>query len=337
MEENKVNDSQQIAFLKDKSIEAFLLSIEIFNKPTIRYRLEGCVYLLCNAWELLLKTKLLTDNKRIYFADKPNRTLSLQDCIKEVFTNEKDPIRQNLSVVIALRNTSTHFILPEYEFTYIPFLSFCVKAYADKLYEFANIRITDYIKTDFLSLFVPNLQPNKTEMISKYGINLVELFEKRKTELQSYFDCEEGASIAYNVTVNFARVSNKSKADVSFYASNNPKDQNVMYIDRPVDANKTHAYTHHQIAKEIDKIIKREAINFTPIKTPIPNEKYPNPPVFTTACLDVLIKRFDLKNNPEFVIKIQTGKSSICKYSKRLIDWLIAKIMEDPEIVIKSK
>ena len=332
MEENK-----QIEFLKDKSIEAFLLSIEVFNKSTIRYRLEGCVYLLCNAWELLLKAKLLMENKQIFFADKPNRTFSLQDCIKEVFTNEKDPIRQNLSVIISLRNTSTHFVLPEYEFAYIPFLSFCVKAYTDKLYEFVNIRITDYIKTDFLSLFVPNLQPNKTEMISKYGINLFDLFEKRKTELQSYFDCEEGASIAYNVTINFARINNKSKADIMFYSSNNLKDQNVMYIDRPVDANKTHAYTHHQIAKEIDKIIKREGINFTPIKVPIPTEKHPTPPIFTTACLDALIKRFDLKNNSDYVIKIETGKSSIYKYSKNLIDWVIAKIMEDSEIVIKSR
>ena len=39
------DDKQQIDFLKDKSIEAFLLSIEVFNKPTIKYRLEGCVYL----------------------------------------------------------------------------------------------------------------------------------------------------------------------------------------------------------------------------------------------------------------------------------------------------
>lgn len=333
-----VDDKQQIGFLKDKSVEAFLLSIEVFNKPTVRYRLEGCVYLLCNAWELLLKAKLLIDGKRIYFADKPSRTLSLQDCIKDVFTNERDPIRQNLSVIIALRNTSTHFILPEYEFTYMPFLSFCVKAYTDKLYEFANIKITDYIKTDFLSLFVPHILPNKTEMISRYGTNLVEMFEKRNTEMQSYFDCNDGDAIAYSVTVNFVRINNKSKADVMFYSSNNPKDRNVMFIERPVDANMTHEYTHHQIAKEIDKIIKREGFLFVPIKKPIASEEHPDPPVFTTSCLDALIKYFNLKNNSEFVIKIKTGESSsIYKYSKKLIDWVITKIMEDPEIVIKAR
>ena len=41
--------------LLDKSQEAFILAIELFNRPTIRYRVEGCAFFLCNAWELMLK------------------------------------------------------------------------------------------------------------------------------------------------------------------------------------------------------------------------------------------------------------------------------------------
>ena len=32
-----------------KSQEAFLMSIEIYNKPTIKYRLEGFAFFICNA------------------------------------------------------------------------------------------------------------------------------------------------------------------------------------------------------------------------------------------------------------------------------------------------
>lgn len=35
--------------LLDKSQEAFILAIELFNRPTIRYRVEGCAFFLCNA------------------------------------------------------------------------------------------------------------------------------------------------------------------------------------------------------------------------------------------------------------------------------------------------
>lgn len=35
--------------LIDKSIEAFILGLEIYNKPTIKYRIEGFSFFICNA------------------------------------------------------------------------------------------------------------------------------------------------------------------------------------------------------------------------------------------------------------------------------------------------
>ena len=34
--------------LLNKSKEAFILAVEIYNKPTIRYRVEGFSFLICN-------------------------------------------------------------------------------------------------------------------------------------------------------------------------------------------------------------------------------------------------------------------------------------------------
>ena len=89
MNEKLIND------MLDKSEEAFLMAIEIYNKPTINYRLEGFAFFICNAWELLLKAKLLKEGKSIYYSDKPNRTISLFNCVSKIFTNDKDPIRKN--------------------------------------------------------------------------------------------------------------------------------------------------------------------------------------------------------------------------------------------------
>ena len=49
--------------LLDKSKEAFAMAIELYNKPTIKYRVEGFSLFICNAWELMLKAYLLK-NKR---------------------------------------------------------------------------------------------------------------------------------------------------------------------------------------------------------------------------------------------------------------------------------
>ena len=55
----------------NKAIEAFILGIEIYNKPTIKYRVEGFSFFICNAWELMLKAHIIKKfgNKEIYYKD----------------------------------------------------------------------------------------------------------------------------------------------------------------------------------------------------------------------------------------------------------------------------
>ena len=36
--------------LLDKSLESFVLALEIYNRPSIRYRVEGFSFFICNAW-----------------------------------------------------------------------------------------------------------------------------------------------------------------------------------------------------------------------------------------------------------------------------------------------
>lgn len=72
--------------LLDKSKEAFTMAIEIYNKPTIKYRIEGFSFFICNAWELMLKAYMIKakGENSIYYKDNPERTLSLENCIQQV-------------------------------------------------------------------------------------------------------------------------------------------------------------------------------------------------------------------------------------------------------------
>ena len=114
--------------LIEKAQEAFVMTIEIYNKPTIKYRVEGFSFFICNAWELMLKAYMMNRDGEtsIYYKDNPKRTLSLENCVKKVFTNEKSPLHRNLMKIIELRNTSTHFITEEYEMVYVPLFQACV-------------------------------------------------------------------------------------------------------------------------------------------------------------------------------------------------------------------
>ena len=69
--------------LLEKSQEAFIMAIEIYNKPTLKYRVEGFSFFICNAWELLLKAYLIDKGESIYYKDDASRTFSLEVCIKK--------------------------------------------------------------------------------------------------------------------------------------------------------------------------------------------------------------------------------------------------------------
>lgn len=103
--------------LLEKSVEAYILSLETINRLSIKYRVETFCYLLCNAWELLLKSKILNDSASraaIYYKkkrSKPRRSLALRDCLKKVFTDENSPIRINIEKIADLRDQSAHLVL----------------------------------------------------------------------------------------------------------------------------------------------------------------------------------------------------------------------------------
>src|ERR1700674_5407670 len=48
--------------LVDKAIDAAISAIEVYNKPSFRYREETFAILMLNSWELLLKARILKEN-----------------------------------------------------------------------------------------------------------------------------------------------------------------------------------------------------------------------------------------------------------------------------------
>lgn len=131
-----LSEQEIISKLVDKSIEAFLVGLEIYNKPTIRYRVEGFSFFIINAWELMLKAELIQRGEPIYYRDNPERTLSVNEVIRRIYTDKRQPLRLNLERIIELRNTSTHFITEDYEAAYAPLFQACVLNFAGELNRF---------------------------------------------------------------------------------------------------------------------------------------------------------------------------------------------------------
>lgn len=123
--------------LARKSLSAALAAIEVYNKPEFRYREEAFAILMTNAWELLLKAKVVKDagnklgvlhvraaktlsngkkSKKLYL--KRNRsgnplTIDMLDIAERLRQNPTSgltqPCADNLDLLVEIRDNAIHF------------------------------------------------------------------------------------------------------------------------------------------------------------------------------------------------------------------------------------
>lgn len=191
--------------LLEKSQEAFIVGIELYNKPTIHYRVEGFSFFICNAWELMLKAYLLREKgeQAIYYKDNPSRTISLDNCIKLVFTNDKDPLRKNLEQIIELRNTSTHFVTEEYEQIYVPLFQANVLNYINTIGRFFDIDITDKLGNNFLTLSVKIAEFTEESIKARYPKQMAEHILQAMSKIGRALSTTENEKFAIPVRHDF--------------------------------------------------------------------------------------------------------------------------------------
>ena len=311
--------------LIEKSKEAFCMAIELYNKPTIKYRVEGFSLFICNAWELMLKAHMINafGETSIYYKDNPQRTLSLENCVQKVFTNNKDPLRINLEKIIELRNTSTHFITEEYEMVYVPLFQSCVINFNEKMMSFHNIDMTTIVPQNFLSLSVSMKALNETEIIAKYP---EEIATKLLTTNNTITDMitENNDKFAIRIEHYHFITKNKDKA-TSFIGIDNSSETKVKIVKELKDPNTTHKYSTTSCVNEIAARLNRLGISL----------KY-NGEIkkFNTYHFNLFCKYYGLKDNPKLCYQHQLTHTY--GYSIQTIDFVVEEIKKDPENIIQN-
>ena len=301
------------------------MSIEIYNKPSIKYRLEGFSFFICNAWELMLKAYMINQygEESIYYHDKPNRTVSLEKCVQKVFSNENAPLRKNLEKVIELRNTSTHFITEEYEAVYIPLLQACVFNFVDKMMEFHGVDMTQVIPENFITLSVRLKSLNETEIRGKYTEQVAEKILNTQRSLEPMI-AENNSSFAIKVEHYHYATKKKSEA-TEIYHIEKDAPEGVRIIKELKDPNDTHKYTLKACLEEINKRILRDDIvllfNGKQVK-------------LNTYHFRLLNEYFKIKENERFCYVYQVSSQPQYSYSQQAIDFIYDEIKKDPSTLL---
>lgn len=314
-------ENELIDKMLEKSQEAFLLAIEIYNKPTIKYRVEGFSFFICNAWELMLKSYLLKKkgNKSIYYKDNPQKTISLSECVKKVFTNNKDPLRLNLEKIIELRDTSTHYITTEYEMVYIPLFQACIFKYIEKIMQFHNIDISKIIPQNFLTLTTSMVSFNETEIRAKYPEELSNKLINTYNELTPMIN-SNNSNFAIKIEHYHFITKNKNEA-TEILGIDNTSNNKIKVVKELKDPNITHKYTMKSLNDEVTKKLNKLNINIT----------------FNKYHFKLFSDYYDIKNNPKFCYINTIGKYPTYSYSIQTIDFIVEEFKKDPNIISNLK
>ena len=309
--------------LVDKSIEAFILGLEIYNKPTIRYRVEGFSFFVVNAWELMLKAEMLNRGMSIYYKDNPERTISIDVAIRKIYSDVKSRVRLNLEKIIELRNISTHYITEDYEQKYAPLFQACALNYANEIKRFHDVNISDYIAQNFLTI-TANYEPLDYEQVKlKYTPEVAQKLIQQANEIDVLNETYSSEKFAINIKQNLYITKNRDKADfvVSIAKESKNKVEIVKELKDPAD---THRYSFNMVITVIRERMNRENIRFDYEKG------------FNTYVLNMVIDFYNVKAEPRFAYKHEIGKTPQYTYSQQFVDFIFEEIKKNPSGFVES-
>ena len=309
--------------LINKSIEAFILGLEIYNKPTIKYRIEGFSFFIVNAWELMLKAKLVVDGVSIYYKDNPTRTLSVSDVVSKVYSDIHTRIRLNLERIIELRNISTHYITEDYEAKYAPLFQACVINFTNEIKRFHDINITDYISQNFLMLSA-SIEPLTSEQIKiKYPPEIAEKLIMQTNNVEALGREYNSDKFAISVVQKLYITKKRDTSDFAVRIDSQAK-AGVAIVKELKDPGDTHPYSYNSVVALVKERLLRQKIKLSYKQG------------FNTHVLKLIMSFYNIKTIPEYSYKHIIGNSESYTYSQQLIEFIVSEIKKNPSTFVES-
>lgn len=218
--------------LVDKSISAAVSAIEVYNKPNFEYREETFAILMVNAWELLLKGRLVYNEGgkisaiRVYDdKGKPKRnrsgnllTIDLNEAAKRLLQQGDldERCMANLGLVTEIRDNAVHFVnkTPNFNRRIQEVGTANLRNYVSAISDWFSLDLSEYNLFLMPMSFYPaaELTATATKLESREMLNLLE--HLLEVEAQFPPDSEAPYAIALSIDTKFVRSSAADAVEV---------------------------------------------------------------------------------------------------------------------------
>ena len=313
--------------LVDKSFEAYVLALETINRITVRYRLEAFCYLICNAWELLLKAKILDGDGKpgdIYYKSSNSqarrRTLSLRDCLNRVVQNQNDPVRRNIERIEELRDEAVHLVISQVPPDVLGLFQACVINYHNSLNDWFGVSLTDRVPVGMMSI-VYGMRPEESDLSNarlrqKLGRESADFLSQYCAEIRKEFDqLQQPPTFSIGIDYNLVLTKKADEADIVLSTGQSGR-SSARIVEVPKDPSKSHPFRQKEVLVELAKAIPDAGTNQHDVQ-----------------CINHIYK---VKSRLEYFYQ---GKipGSPGQYSQSFVDWVIDRYRQDRKFFVKMR
>ena len=250
--------------LVNSSIDAYVLSLETINRLSVQYRVEAFVSLVVNAWELLLKARIIHvagDNDAIFFPKERGQLRRSHDigrCIREVYPAENDPKRRNLEFVVKERNKAVHLVVDRLPKDILATFQACVINYHEELLDWFGISLSDRVPVGLMNL-VYDLGPENFDLANKalrrrLGTDAVTYLADRQSEIRrSQMEIGYAKEFAAEVNLTVSVTNNPRGGDVVLTGGQGGR--KIGVVDKVRDPAQTHPNRFRRVVTLINEAL----------------------------------------------------------------------------------
>ena len=305
--------------LAERSRDNMVLALELYNRPSLKNRIDGFALLFCAAWEQLLKAEIVeeTGEDSIFRKKKPGRpreTISLRQAI-ELRLRSGTSIKKNLEYITGLRDKAAHLLMPEVRSTLGYLFQAGILNYASRFSEFAGDAFIDDT-TGLVSLVGEDAPPPAAVLIRNYGeitgIEIGELVQKVRQDIEKDSDQEFSISVQHRLVL----TKKVDDADIQLSTAGTGQTEGVL-VEREIATEKRYPYRAGTLCPAVSERTNRP-FNTYDLRSVCHREKWK-------------------KSNNEFHRLLTVTGSETHLYSEEALEWIVKKVMEDEAYISAAR
>lgn len=287
--------------LLKRSLDAFILSLEVYNRPSLGNRVEAFCILSVNAWELLLKAELIKSSGMDSVFKKNGHSICITDAINKRL-QQNDPVKRNLDTLIELRDGAIHLLLPELQPELSRLFQANVLNYQQRYLKETGISPLAGQSVGMLSLVVDGPKSDISTIKENYGEMTANVAKEFLTRFHQATKDQNSNEFSISIDYKLTLTKSEKESDLSLGAGS--QGSNAIIIRETRDPDITHPYYQGSAIEKINNI--------------------QNDFVITRFSFTAIIKKHNIQKSKRSDMHYTIDNRH--RYSEKFIQWLVKNL-----------